>query len=302
MSDSDSDACVAARLRADEKTVLRIADALGEILDPETVAVAAFETPPDWTLEIDFRVCPDQNMLRDLVTRIAGAELAAGLVFSTVSARDWVKASLEGLKPVAAGRFVVHGAHDQARVAPNRIGIEIEAALAFGTGHHGTTRGCLLALDALAKKKHPRRILDVGTGTGVLAIAAARALRELVLATDIDPRAVVTARDNAVRNRAGALIATLRAPGLAAHRIRIGAPYDLIFANILAGPLKGFAATAAKRLAPGGHIVLSGLLPAHANMIISAYRAQGLILRQHFLLEGWVTLVMARGRKRRPGH
>ena len=142
--------------------------------------------------------------MRALVALAAGAEAANALVFETVTAKDWVKAGLDGLPPVDAGRFVVHGAHDRTAVAANRIGIEIEAALAFGTGHHGTTRGCLLALDGIVKARRPRNILDIGTGTGVLAIAAARALRRPVLASDIDPEAVGIARANARRNRAGA--------------------------------------------------------------------------------------------------
>src|SRR5262249_34850003 len=161
----------------------------------------------------------------------------------TVTARDWVAASLAGLKPVAAGRFLVHGAHDRARIPAHRIGIEIEAALAFGTGHHGTTRGCLLALDAWLKRRRPRpapypksglpdfginsalprkrgkvKILDIGTGTGVLAIAAAKALHTQVLASDIDRRAAEVARANARANAAGSLVDVVHAAGLAARR------------------------------------------------------------------------------------
>ena len=137
--------------------------------------------------------------------------------------------SLSGLKPVTAGRFIVHGAHDRAGIPPNRIGIEIEAALAFGTGHHGTTRGCLLALDRLCKVLEPRRaphILDLGTGSGVLAIAAARALHRHVLATDIDPVAVRVARANARLNRAGGMVEIMRADGVASPRLRAQAPFD----------------------------------------------------------------------------
>ena len=137
-----------------------------------------------------FLAAPDEKIVRALTAAAAGNAAAKALRFERVAAKDWVRESLAGLAPVIAGRFIVHGAHDRARVPINRIGIEIEAALAFGTGHHGTTRGCLLALDALCKSRPRRRILDLGTGSGVLAIAAARALRQPVLATDIDGAAV----------------------------------------------------------------------------------------------------------------
>ena len=176
--------------------------------------------------------------------------------------------SLAGLRPVQAGRFIVHGAHDRARIPINRIGIEIEAALAFGTGHHGTTRGCLLALDRMCKMlrqarapvfRHPKalrvterrlRILDLGTGSGVLAIAAARALRQRVLATDIDAEAVRVARANAKLNGVGTMVEVLHADGVAGHRVRARAPFDLVFANILLGPLQRLAAPLSKIIAP----------------------------------------------------
>jgi ribosomal protein L11 methyltransferase len=181
-----------------------------------------------------------------------GRELANALVFERVEARDWVAASLEGLAPVGAGRFLVHGRHDRARLGANRIGIEIEAALAFGTGHHGTTRGCLLALDCIARQKRPPRdILDIGTGTGVLAIAAAKALRRRVLASDIDARAVMVARENARLNRAAPWTEFIHAAGLASNRFRARGPFDLILANILLGPLLRLARPMRRLLAHG---------------------------------------------------
>jgi len=192
-----------ARLVTDRVTAQRLADVLTESLDEQEVVVSAFESEDGhWTTAIHFPAAPNETAIRALVALEAGAELANTLVFERIEARDWVAASLEGLTPVKAGRFLVHGQHDRARVRANRIGIEIEAALAFGTGHHGTTRGCLLALDFIARqKKRPRKILDIGTGTGVLAIAAARALHAPVLASDIDPVAVSVARGNAKLNR-----------------------------------------------------------------------------------------------------
>ncbi len=144
-----------ARLSAGESEARRLADLLGEMFDPAETAVAAFESERSWTVEILFRLPPDEDAVRDLVAATAGAEAARAIAFATVADRDWVAAGFAGLGPVTAGRFVVHGAHDRANVPANRIGIEIEAALAFGTGHHGTTRGCLLALDHLLKIAPP---------------------------------------------------------------------------------------------------------------------------------------------------
>ena len=155
--------------------------------------------------------------MRRLIGEAGGS--AAEVTFEQIAARDWVAASLADLKPVTAGRFTVHGTHDRANVTANRIGIEIEAALAFGTGHHGTTRGCLLALDGIVKRASPGRILDIGTGTGVLAIAAAKALRVPVLASDIDPEAVRIARENARLNGVAPLVECLHAAGLGARAL-----------------------------------------------------------------------------------
>jgi ribosomal protein L11 methyltransferase len=182
-------------------------------------------------------------------------------------------------------------------VPANRIGIEIEAALAFGTGHHGTTRGCLLALDAICKLQGNRRaamprILDLGTGTGVLAIAAARGLRQRVLATDIDPQAVRIARWNARLNRCASLVHVCRADGLAAPDLHVGAPFDLVFANILLAPLQQLAAPLRKIVAPRGRIVLSGLLKSQANTALAAYRK--FTLERRIDLDGWTTLVLRR--------
>jgi ribosomal protein L11 methyltransferase len=188
----------------------------------------------------------------------------------------------------------VHGRHDRACVAVNRIGIEIEAALAFGTGHHGTTRGCLLALDRILKARRPRRVLDVGTGSGVLAIAAAKASRRRVVASDVDPRAVTAARENARTNSAGALVDVIHARGLVDRRFRARAPYDLVLANILLEPLKRLAVPLARLATPHGRVVLSGLLSAQANAALAAYRTQRLTLEHRILLDGWVTLILAR--------
>ena len=277
----------------------RIVDVLTEVFFEDDAAVAAFEQPNgQWDVALHFANAPDRAWLRELVATSAGNEIADTLAFDTVEARDWVKSSLEDLVPVPGGRFVVHGSHDRDRVAPNKLAIEIEAALAFGTGHHGTTRGCLLAMDTMMKRNKPRRILDLGTGSGVLAIAAAKILRTRVLATDIDRRAVRIARANARGNHVGALVETVQAAGFAAPRVAARAHYDLVVANILLKPLQRMAAPLARRLAPGGRVVLSGLLSVDANAALAAYRAQGLALERRLKLEDWVTLVMKRSARR----
>src|SRR5437870_12455785 len=198
----------------DEHAARRVVDVLTEIFFDGEAAVAAFERPDGrWDVTVHFADAPDQALLRELVGQAAGEEIAKTITFDTVEAKDWVKASLEDLVPVPAGRFVVHGQHDRERVTANKHSIEIEAALAFGTGHHGTTRGCLLLLDHVLKAYQPRRVLDLGTGTGVLAIAAAKALHEKILASDIDPVSVKVAQENAWLNSCGHLVQAIPATG-----------------------------------------------------------------------------------------
>ena len=287
---------VTGRLEGDAATVQRIRDHLLDCLAPVDTAVAAFEGANGrWFLEVCFREPPNETAVRALVALAAGPQVANSLAFATIPETDWVKASLEGLSPVQAGRFIVHGAHSRASIPLNRIGIEIEAALAFGTGHHGTTHGCLLALDRIAKRARRRpRVLDVGTGSGVLAIAAAKALRGPVFASDIDRRATLVARANARLNHVPGLIEVMHAAGLAAGCFRSRAPFDLLFANIQLAPLQRLAAPMAQLVAPNARIVLSGLLAAQANAALAAYRAQGFALELRIVLDDWATLVLIR--------
>ena len=203
-----------------EQAAKRVVDLLDESFPEGQAAITAFEGASGrWDIIVHFAEPPDESAIRDLVGLAAGDEVARHVSFDTVEAKDWVKATLADLVPVRAGRFVVHGQHDRANVPANKLGIEIEAALAFGTGHHGTTRGCLLLLDEVLKAHLPRRVLDLGTGTGVLAIAAAKALRIKVLASDIDPLAVRVARENARLNGAGDLVQAIHATGFSAAGI-----------------------------------------------------------------------------------
>jgi len=276
-----------------EQTAKRVVDLLTESFFEGQAAIAAFEGPGGrWDITVHFAEAPDETSIRDLVGIAAGDEVANDITFDTVEARDWVKATLEELVPVRAGRFIVHGAHDRSKVPANKIGIEIEAALAFGTGHHGTTRGCLLLLDEVLKAYRPRRVLDVGTGTGVLAIAAAKALRIGVLASDIDPLSVRVAADNARLNGASELVESIRATGFAAPQFARRGPFDLVLANILANPLRQMATPMARHLAPSALVILSGLLPPQAQGVISAYRVRGLVLERQIQIEGWSSLLL----------
>jgi ribosomal protein L11 methyltransferase len=286
--------CVA-RVCADATTAQRIADVLTEHLDPLEAAVGTFQAGHDqWTVEVSFRASANCNVLRDLVAQAGGKAAARALTFETLTARDWVKSSFASLRPVEAGRFVVHGQHDRRSLAGSRIAIEIEAALAFGTGHHGTTRGCLLALDRLLKARRPRRVLDLGTGTGVLAIAAAKRAGARVLAGDLDPVALRIARANARLNAVGPRVEAIRAAGVTNRRFIQRATFDLVFANILLAPLRHLARPLRSLLAPHARVVLSGLLPSQVNATLAAYAAQGLRLERRIALDGWMTLVLRR--------
>jgi ribosomal protein L11 methyltransferase len=281
MSVPSTQASVLARLCTDTRTARRLLDALGDALATGEAAVATFEEAGAWTVEVYFEGSPDQDAVRALIGDLAGDAASEGLTFTAVAAGDWIAQSLAGLAPVAVRRFVIHGAHDRHRIPPNRIGVEIEAALAFGTGHHGTTQGCLVALDRILDRHRVRRILDVGCGTGVLAIAAARATRRPVTAGDIDPVSVRVARANARLNHVGALVHVIQANGLADRRM-------------LLDPLKRLARPVRQVVAPGGRIVISGLLAGQARTALAAYRPRGLVLERRILLDGWMTLVLMR--------
>jgi ribosomal protein L11 methyltransferase len=276
-----------------EVAARRVVDLLNESFFEGQAAIAAFERPDGrWDITVHFAEAPDETSIRELVGIAAGNDVAQAITFDIVEAKDWVKATLEELVPVRAGRFIVHGSHDRAKVPPNKLGIEIEAALAFGTGHHGTTRGCLLLLDEVLKAHHPRRMLDLGTGTGVLAIAAAKAQHRRVLASDIDPLSVKVAADNARLNEVGNLVETIHATGLSAPQFARRGPFDLVLANILANPLRHMATPMTQHLAGSALVILSGLLPHQAQGVIAAYRARGLVLKRHLQIEGWSSLLL----------
>ncbi|HWA64057.1 MAG TPA: 50S ribosomal protein L11 methyltransferase [Caulobacteraceae bacterium] len=226
-----------------------------------------------------------------LSARLAG--FALKVVVEKLADADWLAMALSGLPPVRAGRFFVYGVHDRGRAPPNTVNLRIEAGAAFGTGHHGTTVGCLLAYDALLKRRAFGRVLDVGAGTGVLAIAAARTGARTAVGTDIDRVSVRIARENAALN--GARVRFVHASGLAHRAVAERAPYDLVFANILARPLVFLAQDIRHALKPGGTAILSGLLRSQARFVFAAYRARGFRLERRLNRDAWSTLVLQRG-------
>jgi len=207
---------------------------------------------------------------------------------------DWIAKSLEGLKPVRAGRFVVHGSHDRGTARPGEISIEIDAGQAFGTGHHGTTAGCLEVINSVMRSRRVKRVLDLGTGSGVLAIAARKLSPAQVLATDIDPIATRVARENVRINGIASGIALETAPGFHSTAFGRHGPFDLIIANILARPLMRMAPQLAAQLTPGGDVILSGILASQRWKVLAAYNGAGLSHMRTIWREGWVTIHLAK--------
>ncbi|WP_300376170.1 50S ribosomal protein L11 methyltransferase [Henriciella sp.] len=205
--------------------------------------------------------------------------------------RDWVTLSLEGLPPVEAGRFIVAGSHVLAKSAPGKTPILIEAGPAFGTGHHGTTLGCLLGLEHVLKQDRPQKVLDVGTGSGLLAIAAIKTGSLRAWGTEIDADSVRVANENAAKNHVANAFQTFETGGGFNTTIRRDAPYDLVFANILFRPLVGLSPTICELTATGGHVILSGLLTHQEPLVRKAYGARGLSLVHRVRKDGWSSLV-----------
>jgi len=224
------------------------------------------------------------------LSRIAGREI----LVEPLPDQDWIRLSQEGLPPVRAGRFFVYGAHDAGTVPHGVLPIRIEAGLAFGTGHHETTALCLEVLSDLARERSFRNVLDLGTGTGLLAIGAAKLWKRRVLASDIDPVAVEVTRENARGNDVGPLVAAVVADGLANPILSRAAPYDLLIANILAGPLTQLAPSIIRSLAPGAVLVLSGLLNNQEKLVTSFYRDLRFISARR--MGPWSALVLEKAR------
>ena len=287
------------RITAPEIEAKRIYELLSRDFEDDGNPVTVFEASADgreWTAEI-LLFDMSETEAADLVKGRLGADaFAAPVEAAELEDINWVEKSLEGLSPVQAGRFFIHGAHDRAKRPLAGISIEIEAALAFGTGHHGTTAGCLIEIDRLLTRRPYARMLDLGTGTGVLAIAMARLSRQPVLATDIDPVATLTARANAIHNLAGGLVRTATAAGVDSRIFAEAGPFDLVVANILARPLMRMAAGLSARMTRSATLVLSGLREEDGPRILFAYGTQGFHLVRRQNRDGWLTLTLVRGR------
>ena len=228
----------------------------------------------------------------DALRRVLGGFTTLQTTSEVLADADWLAMALSGLPPVRAGRFFIYGMHDRGRTPPNAVALRIEAGAAFGTGHHGTTVGCLLAYDQLLKTRRFARVLDVGAGTGVLAIAAARTGSRTAIGVDIDAVSVRISRENARVNQTRARF--VHASGLGHQLVRRTGPYDLVFANILARPLVGLAQDIRGALKPGGLVILSGLLRTQERFVRAAYLARGFRLQRRIHRDAWATLVLAR--------
>jgi ribosomal protein L11 methyltransferase len=245
-----------------------------------------------WSVDAYFETGEPGDIADRLRDWLGSDAFRAPLQVDALPDADWVAAGYEALKPIAAGRFLLHGSHDRWRVPSAAMRIEIDAGRAFGTGHHATTTGILCVLDRLMHRRRFLRPLDLGTGSGVLAIAMAKVLRRPIVATDIDPVAIEVARENARRNGVAGLLSFGVVPGVEARLIRERAPFDLIAANILAEPLCQLAPRIAPLVAPRGVLVLSGLLKHQRERVVASYRAQGMRLSSARLFGGWAVLVL----------
>ena len=277
-------------------------------LDEVAGAVAAFETREAegaatalWRIEA-YPGAPGLDAA--LEVRLALTAAAAGgrlvhIVEERLPERDWLAENRQAFPPLRIGRFLVHGSHWPGPGDPPRpagaIAIEIDAATAFGTGEHPSTRGCLLALNSLALRRRFERPLDIGTGSGILAIAAAQLLHRAVLASDVDCGAVRVAAHHVRRNGLLGRVRVVCAPGYRSRALR-RSRYDLIFANILARPLALMARDLGRAIRPGGIAVLAGLLKRQEAQVLTAHRAQGLALQRRLVIEGWSTLIMCSGK------
>lgn len=278
----------------------------GEILDLMTVcfgeedlAVATTEVDEKndvWEASV-YMLADEEEAIRARLEDLFSADFAELEIQREVLPDiDWIAKSLEGLKPVRAGRFIVHGSHDRDKVRVNDLAIEIEAGQAFGTGHHGTTAGCLEVIGEVVRSRTVRNALDLGTGSGVLAIAVRKLKRVPVLATDIDPIAVAVAEGNARSNGIVEGIEFRVAPGFHSTAFGEYGPFDLIIANILARPLMKMAPQLVAHLAPGGSVILSGILASQRWKVIAAYNGAGLAHVRTIWRNGWVTIHLRHGR------
>ncbi|MDD9909182.1 MAG: 50S ribosomal protein L11 methyltransferase [Ahrensia sp.] len=273
-----------------------IASILDPLLEDEGIPTALFESDEaagEWCYSVYVSV-DDRDIWVDRLLEMLGGD-GFGLAFETERLDDdvdWISATLADLAPVRAGRFLVHGSHDRAFARSAPVAVEIDAGQAFGTGHHGTTAGCLDLIETVLRRCRPAFVMDIGTGSGVLAIAVAKAARVPVLATDIDPVSTRTAKQNARNNAVSSHISFETSVGFRHHVFREAPAARLIIANILARPLEGLAASMRRHAETGADIVLSGLLPHQGNRIVATYRQHGFDFQRRHIRDGWLSLLL----------
>ncbi len=281
-----------------EQNATAILELMTDAFEEEGYAIATMEIDEKsdiWEASL-YLMADEEEVMRERFAALLSVPFPDAVILSEVLPDiDWIAKSLEGLKPVRAGRFIVHGSHDRDKSRAGEISIEIDAGQAFGTGHHGTTAGCLEVIDSVLRSRKIRRVLDLGTGSGVLAIAARKLAPVRVLATDIDPIATKVARENVRLNGIVSGLTLETAPGFHSTAFRRHGPFDLIIANILARPLIRMAPQLAAELAPGGQVVLSGILAEQRWKVLAAYNGAGLRHVRTIWREGWVTIHLALG-------
>ncbi len=281
-----------------EKGAAQILDILSEVFGEEDLAIATTEVDEKkdiWEASVYMMADEEEAVRVRMAEGIGHAFPDAVIRREVIPDIDWIAKSLEGLKPVRAGRFLVHGSHDRDKVKVNDIAIEIDAGQAFGTGHHGTTAGCLEVIEEVMRARTVRNALDLGSGSGVLAIAVRKLKNIPVLATDIDPVAVRVAKENVRRNGIATGIRLETAPGFHSPAFLQEGPFDLIIANILARPLMKMAPQLAAHLAPGGSVILSGILAGQRWKVLAAYNGVRLRHVRTIWRNGWVTIHLRHG-------
>lgn len=282
----------------DKRDVEHASTLIEELLDATAISLKeVHEGSENWTVEGYFLTEPPREIALNILDALQNStrQNADSLVIEELPEEDWVSKVQSNLSPVSAGDIVIHGSHDTAKFVGKKLAIEVDAGQAFGTAHHGTTKGCLLALQRVMKRQQFHNILDLGTGSGVLAIAAAKLQKSAyITASDIDPISVRVARENCVNNNVGHLVETLCAPGLHHSALQSQMPYDLLVANILAGPLIKMAPDLSQAVISNGYLILSGLLRTQSRSVIATYRNNHFTLESRIPLDEWMTLILKR--------
>jgi len=282
-------------LETDGKTARALQQAYEFAFEEDGFAISAFENlevKDEWEVSVYMNTELAGDVHMRMISLASDNDLKIKIEREDIEDTDWVAKTLRDLTCVHAGQFIVHGSHDADKPRPHEIAIQVDAGLAFGTGHHGTTAGCLDMLTRVLKRRRYENILDLGTGSGVLAIAAAKAMPCFVLATDIDPVSTKTAKDNAKINGVQSFMECITSVGFTNTRMHQQAPYDLVLANILAKPLQSMALDIAIHTARGGTIILSGLLPHQRAPLVATFRLHGIKLEHYHIRDGWLTLLL----------